>query len=250
MLFGSLSHPLLWQDEAETAMFGRRVLEYGYPKVHGPRNVVYQFGFDAAMGVKERCDAYIGTTWGQFYFATIGLALAGEGGDLYGKTLRLRLPFALAGAAGVLVPLLALLPALSGARARLAFASACLSRSAPASPCSSTFARCATTRSQRSSPPPSAAVHVLHFAYRRRLPPLRLRHRAPPAPLLPHLLRRILRLPRSLRRRSAARPARAAAASRDGALLHSAAPSPARRWWLRLLFFETFSTARLRPTPG
>ena len=167
MLFGGLSHPLLWQDEAETAMFGRRVLEYGYPKVHGPRNVVYQFGFDAAMGVKERCDAYIGTTWGQFYFATIGLALAGEDGDLYRKTLRLRLPFALAGASGVLMLLLALLPALSGARARFAFASAYLLS------ISACVALLLHLREVRYYPLATllssalCAVHVLHFAYRR-----------------------------------------------------------------------------------
>jgi hypothetical protein len=207
MLFGSLSHPLLWQDEAETAMFGRRVLEYGYPKVHGPRNVVYQFGFDAAMGVKERCDAYIGTTWGQFYFATIGLALAGEGGDLYRKTLRLRLPFALAGASGVLMLLLALLPR-SGRERGLAFASA------PA----------LDQRLRRPAPPPSRgallpARHSSLTPSRGARPPLRVpARRLPPYAFLPrsscssspHLLRRILRLPRSLRRRSAARPARAA----------------------------------------
>jgi hypothetical protein len=64
LLFGRLAWPLLWQDEGETAMFARRVLEYGYPKIHGERNVVYQFGFDVARGIKERHDAYIGTTWG------------------------------------------------------------------------------------------------------------------------------------------------------------------------------------------
>ena len=40
-LFRHLSYPLLWADEAETALFAERVLEHGYPKVHGPRNVVY-----------------------------------------------------------------------------------------------------------------------------------------------------------------------------------------------------------------
>ena len=73
MLLGRLGHPLLWSDEADTAMFGTRVLAYGYPKVHGPDNVVYQFGPDVALGIKERFDAYIGTTWGHFYFAVPGL---------------------------------------------------------------------------------------------------------------------------------------------------------------------------------
>jgi putative lipoprotein len=50
LLFGRLAWPLLWQDEGETAMFARRVLEYGYPKVHDEGNVVYQFAFDVAQG--------------------------------------------------------------------------------------------------------------------------------------------------------------------------------------------------------
>jgi hypothetical protein len=114
LLFKHLSYPLLWADEAETAMFGRRVLEYGYPKVHGPRNVVYQFGPNIALGVKEGPDAYIGTTWGQFYFAAPGLLWARGVEDLYARTLRVRLPFALAGAAGVALWLGALLPVFRG----------------------------------------------------------------------------------------------------------------------------------------
>ncbi len=76
MLFKHLAHPLFWSDEADTAMFGSRVLENGYPKVHGPRNVCYQFGPNIALGVKESVDAYIGTTWGHFYFAVPGLLWA------------------------------------------------------------------------------------------------------------------------------------------------------------------------------
>jgi hypothetical protein len=29
---------LFWNDEAETAMYATQILEYGYPKVHGPNN--------------------------------------------------------------------------------------------------------------------------------------------------------------------------------------------------------------------
>ncbi len=118
MLFGRLGHPLLWQDEAETVMFGKRVLEYGYPKVHGRRNVVYEFGPNIALGVKERSDAYIGKTWGDFYLAVPGIVWAERVDDLHAKTLRLRLPFAAAGALGMLAMLWAVLPALQGARGR------------------------------------------------------------------------------------------------------------------------------------
>ena len=117
-LFWHLEYPLLWADEAETAMFARHVAQYGYPKVHGGRNVVYQFGPNIAVGVKESSDAYIGTTWGHLYFAVPGLLWARGSEDLYAKTLRLRLPFALAGAAGVGLWVWALLPGVSGGRER------------------------------------------------------------------------------------------------------------------------------------
>ena len=117
-LLRHLQFPLLWADEAETAMFARRVAENGYPKVHDGRNVVYQFGPNIAVGVKEASDAYIGTTWGHIYFALPGLLWARASDDLYVKTWRLRLPFALAGAVGVGLWLWALLPAVRGPRER------------------------------------------------------------------------------------------------------------------------------------
>jgi hypothetical protein len=123
MLLGHLGHPLLWSDEADTAMFGTRVIEHGYPKVHGPRNVVYQFGPNVALGIHERFDAYIGTTWGHFYFAVPGLLWAERVDDPWQKTARLRLPFALAGAAGLGLWVAALAPALGpDPRRRLRFA--------------------------------------------------------------------------------------------------------------------------------
>src|SRR5262245_30655268 len=122
MLLGNLGHPLFWSDEADTAMFGSRVLEYGYPKVHGPDNVVYQFGPDVALGVNERFDAYIGTTWGHFYFAVPGLWWAQATSDPFQRTARVRLPFALAGAFGLGLWCLAALPALGpDGRRRLRF---------------------------------------------------------------------------------------------------------------------------------
>ena len=125
MLFPRLGHPLFWSDEADTAMFGTRVLAYGYPKVHAPDNVVYQFGPDVALGIKERFDAYIGTTWGHFYFAVPGLWWARSAADPWERTARVRLPFALAGALGVALWVLALLPAVEGdGGRRLRFAAA------------------------------------------------------------------------------------------------------------------------------
>jgi hypothetical protein len=119
LLFAGLAHPLFWADEGETAMFGRRIIEFGYPKVHADRNVVYQFGSNIALGVDERTDAYIGTTWGQFYFAVPGLLWAERVEDPWAKTARVRLPFALAGALGLALFALAALPALPARRRSL-----------------------------------------------------------------------------------------------------------------------------------
>jgi hypothetical protein len=96
-----LSYPLLWQDEAETIMYAERILDFGYPKVHDGRNVVYGLSAPISVGVKERHDAYIGSTWGQNYFGALGAAWARGVGDPYAKTWRVRLPFALAGLTGV-----------------------------------------------------------------------------------------------------------------------------------------------------
>jgi hypothetical protein len=123
MLFGRLSHPLLWQDEGETAMFGARILEYGFPKVHGERNVLYEFGPNVALGRKESVDAYIGKTWGDFYFAAPAVWWARRVEDPYAQTARLRAPFALVGALGLGAWLWGVWPLVPRAR-RLAFAAA------------------------------------------------------------------------------------------------------------------------------
>jgi hypothetical protein len=118
MLFSRLSHPLLWQDEGETVMFATRVLAYGYPRVHGERNVVNEFGAHAAAGVKEGPDAYIGKTWADFYLAAPAVRWARSQDDPYAKTWRLRLPFALAGALGLALFVWAVRPAIGGGALR------------------------------------------------------------------------------------------------------------------------------------
>jgi hypothetical protein len=123
MLFKHLSHPLIWNDEAETVMYGTRILEYGYPKVHGRRNVVLELNAPVHVGLKEGIDAYIGATWGQFYFATLGVLLAKLSDDPFAKTALLRLPFAVAGCLGLVVLCAALAPAFARERDRgLSFA--------------------------------------------------------------------------------------------------------------------------------
>ncbi|HEX5068131.1 MAG TPA: hypothetical protein VFY49_18570 [Myxococcota bacterium] len=123
MLLPRLSSPLLWHDEGDTAMFATRILEVGYPKVHGSRNVLYEFGARLSVGVEESVDAYIGKTWGDYYYAVPGVWWAAQTDDPAARTFRVRLPFALAGAAGVGVWLWGVLPALPRGR-RALFAAA------------------------------------------------------------------------------------------------------------------------------
>jgi hypothetical protein len=102
-VFARLGSPLLWEDEAETAIHGRSVLEYGFPKVHVGRNVVYGTPVPLALGRNEALDAYVGSPWGQYFFAAPAVAWSDGARDLEVRTWRMRLPFALAGWLGVLL---------------------------------------------------------------------------------------------------------------------------------------------------
>lgn len=111
VVFRHLSYPLLWNDEAETAMFATRVLEFGYPKVHDGKNVVNIAPLGhIEYGVQKRFDAYIVSGWAQYYWGAIGVAMANSVTNLYQKTFLMRLPFTLAGVLGLV--LFGLLPVL------------------------------------------------------------------------------------------------------------------------------------------
>jgi len=123
LLFKHLSFPLMWHDEAATAMFGRSVLENGYPKVHGPKNTLYGLDVPLEVGVNQALDAYLGSPWLQYYVAAAAELLARRVHDPYEKTARMRLPFALAGALGLALLLWGVLPAIEGpAQRRVLFA--------------------------------------------------------------------------------------------------------------------------------
>jgi hypothetical protein len=104
-LFKHISYPLMWADESMTAVGGQRVLEFGYPKVHDGRNVFYDLRHDdLTLGIDKKTDAYIGGAgWGHYYFVAPFVALSQSISDLYLKTAMLRVPFALAGLAGMLL---------------------------------------------------------------------------------------------------------------------------------------------------
>ncbi len=103
-VFRYLGHPLLWNDEAETAVYGERILKYGYPKVHDGKNTVFLPTFDDHyIGYREKNDAFIATTWGQFYVASIGVLLSRTSDDFFQKTCWLRMVFAIIGVFGIIL---------------------------------------------------------------------------------------------------------------------------------------------------
>ncbi len=104
-LFKNISYPLLWADESMTVMDGKRVLEYGYPKVHDGKNVVDDLRHsNPRLGIDERTDAYIGgANWGMYYVAAVAVKLAELSDNIFTKTAILRIPFALAGLIGLML---------------------------------------------------------------------------------------------------------------------------------------------------
>ncbi|MFA4975780.1 MAG: hypothetical protein WC839_00585 [Candidatus Paceibacterota bacterium] len=103
-LFKNIAYPLLWNDEASTAMFGKRVLEYGYPKAHDEKNYLYYFNDkDHNIGVRSNGDVHIAEGWTQHYLAAFGDYFANKTDNLYTKTAILRIPFALAGFLAIII---------------------------------------------------------------------------------------------------------------------------------------------------
>ncbi|MFC1496654.1 hypothetical protein ACFL52_04490 [Candidatus Margulisiibacteriota bacterium] len=100
-LFKHISYPLLWNDEAETAAYGERILKYGYPKVHSENNRIFLL-FDR-ISINKQLDAFIGSGWVQYYFCAIPAFFARLTDDLYLKTALIRFPFALIGFCGILL---------------------------------------------------------------------------------------------------------------------------------------------------
>ena len=124
LVFKHLSYPLFWQQEAVTAGFGARVLEHGYPKVHGPKNALYATPLAPSLAIEPSLDAYRAAPWLPYYVAAFAESLAGSEADPWARTGRVRGVFALLGGAAFGVLLVVLLPLVAGDRSRRAWAAA------------------------------------------------------------------------------------------------------------------------------
>lgn len=97
------------------AAYGERVVTYGYPNALGEpslRYTVRETGFDPETG------AYQDELWAPYYVAAVGALLAAGQDDLYARTARIRLPFALFGVVGIAIVCLGVLPCVGGAPVR------------------------------------------------------------------------------------------------------------------------------------
>lgn len=120
LCLAGLDKPLLWDDEAETALLAQRVLRFGVPMAWDGRDLVSQecaVDFDANYLWRQ-------TPWAQFYIAAVSFELLGA------NTLTARLPFALLGVLTI-VSLYPLGKALFGDRALALGGSALLALSVP-----------------------------------------------------------------------------------------------------------------------
>lgn len=103
-LLKNISYPLLWNDEAETAMYAQRVLRFGYPKIHDAKNIINLIEHpDNNFGITKGIDAYKEAIWGQYYFAVPAIYFAQKVDDFYLKTALIRIPFALIGFFGLVI---------------------------------------------------------------------------------------------------------------------------------------------------
>ncbi len=91
LLFANLGNVYLWQDEAETALLAKNLLEYGYPMAYDGKNLITQ-----NAGLDSNAEhVWIWSPWLQFYVTAASFKLFGI------DTLPARLPFALIGLATV-----------------------------------------------------------------------------------------------------------------------------------------------------
>jgi len=86
LLFPRLGEIYLWQDEAETAMIGRAILEHGYPLATVGRNIITDQPGQVDL---NSAGVWIYTPWLPGYVAALSFALFGA------STWSARLPFAL-----------------------------------------------------------------------------------------------------------------------------------------------------------
>lgn len=103
-LFKNIAYPLFWSDESSTVIFGKMVLEYGYPKVSDEKNSLNSANnLLSNLTRRDKGDVYIGEGWIQYYVAAIGEYFASKTDNIYTKTALIRIPFAIIGFLAIII---------------------------------------------------------------------------------------------------------------------------------------------------
>jgi len=92
LIFKNLSNNYLWQDEAESAVYGRNIIKYGYPRAFDGRNLLR--AYLATFGKNYQCTFH---PWLYFYPISLSHIILGE------STLSSRLPFAVYGFLSIVI---------------------------------------------------------------------------------------------------------------------------------------------------
>ncbi|MDX2196323.1 MAG: hypothetical protein NW207_07890 [Cytophagales bacterium] len=101
--FKNIQYPLFWADESMTMMGVKRVMQFGYPKIHDGKNVFYDLRHsNPKLGMDEKTDAFIGdANWFMYYFGAVSEYFAQSNTDIYFKTGINRTWFAFIGVLGL-----------------------------------------------------------------------------------------------------------------------------------------------------
>ncbi len=93
LIFTNISNQYLWQDEAETALLAKNVLQFGYPRAYDGKNLInppIRTGYAEDYGWRYH-------PWMQFYITALSFKIFGPG------TFSARFPFALLGVINILL---------------------------------------------------------------------------------------------------------------------------------------------------
>lgn len=110
-VLGNIQYPLLWNDEGDTALYAKRVLQFGYPKVHDGKNIPLQASpSDVDLITDKKTDALLESDWIQYYFSAPFVFVASKTNNLYFQTAIVRIPHAIIGIVGIIIFALSIYP--------------------------------------------------------------------------------------------------------------------------------------------
>ena len=93
LIFKNLSNNYLWQDEAESAVLARSILEFGYPRAYDGTNIINP-NIYSGFGKEYQWKFH---PWAHFYLISLSHIISGE------NAFSSRLPFAILGFLSIII---------------------------------------------------------------------------------------------------------------------------------------------------